>query len=57
MQSKEGRKMKNYLEPSVTLLALRSEDVITASGDIDTPANIKSAIDHNSSFGGFNEFE
>jgi len=49
--------MKNYLEPSVTLLALRSEDVITASGDIDTPAGIAKAVDDNDNFGGFNMFE
>jgi len=48
--------MKQYLEPSVALLALRSEDVITASGELDGPANITPACDETGDFGGFEAF-
>jgi len=44
--------MKQYLEPSVKLLTLASEDVITASGD---PVDIISPLEAEgeNDFGGF----
>ena len=49
-------KMKKYLEPSVALLALATEDVITASGD---PVEILSPLtqEGDNDFGGFNAFQ